>query len=112
MKNNEDDEDNVMVGFAKLEFNPKEDNLEDHAIMSGKQIKILNSKLNSILQFLNDSVGKSTISGKEVQYLLKSQESSTKNLTDGVNKRIDEWLALYSRNYNHEIEKLRDVARE
>lgn len=43
--------------------------------MSGEKYKILNSELNSILQFLNASDGKYIVSGKEVEFLLKSQQS-------------------------------------
>lgn len=51
MMNNEDDDDNedVMVGFSEFEFNLEEDNVCDTSIIFGKQFKILNSKLNSIL---------------------------------------------------------------
>lgn len=42
MKNNDYYNDDVMVGFAKLEFNLEEDNVPDNAIMSGKELKILN----------------------------------------------------------------------
>lgn len=86
MTNNADDEDDVMVGFAELEFNPEEDNVKDHDIMSDKHFKILNSKLNSILQFIHNSVRMSSVSGQEVKYLLKSQEARTNTLVDGVDK--------------------------
>lgn len=65
-----------------------------------------------MLQFLNNSTRTSTVSGHEVEYLLKSQESRTKTIIDGVDKRIDEELALHSQTFNHEIKKLQDVARE
>lgn len=63
MMNNEDNKDDIMVGFTELEFNPEENNVEDHDIMSSKQFNILNSKLNFNLQFLKDSSGKLTVSG-------------------------------------------------
>ncbi|CAI9280722.1 unnamed protein product [Lactuca saligna] len=46
--NNEDEEDE-MVEFAKLEIDHEEENVDDNAIMLGKHYKILNSKLNPIL---------------------------------------------------------------
>ncbi|CAH1424772.1 unnamed protein product [Lactuca virosa] len=61
----DDDEDDVMVGFAALEFNPEEDDVPDNDIMSGKQFKIPNFKLISILLFVNDSIRKSSVSGVE-----------------------------------------------
>ncbi|CAI9294800.1 unnamed protein product [Lactuca saligna] len=50
----------------------EEDDVSDNAIISDKQFKILNSKMNSILQFLNDNVGKSFVISVEVEYLLKA----------------------------------------
>lgn len=80
--NNEEDE---LVEIVELEFDLEEVNVGDNAIMLGKQYIIMNSKLNTILQFLNDNVGKSYMSGEEVDFSLKSQESSTKtSINNGV----------------------------
>lgn len=38
-----------MVSFAEIQFDPKEENIPDEMIMSGKKFKILNSKMNLIL---------------------------------------------------------------
>ncbi|CAI9299141.1 unnamed protein product [Lactuca saligna] len=67
-----DVEENEYIEFAELEFDSKED-VEDHAIISGKQYKILNSKLNTIIQFLNDSSAftLSYMSKEDVYFLLK-----------------------------------------
>lgn len=46
----------------------QEDEVPDEAIMFGKQLKILISKMNSILYFLSDTTGKTSISGIEVEY--------------------------------------------
>lgn len=61
--------------------------------------------MNLILQFLNDSAGKFVVSGVEVEYLLKSQESKTKALIEGVEKSIDERLATRSRTFNYKLTK-------
>lgn len=37
------------IEFVDLEFDPTEEDVEDHDIMSGKQYKILNSNLSMIL---------------------------------------------------------------
>ncbi|CAI9299835.1 unnamed protein product [Lactuca saligna] len=92
----EENDDDLMVAFANMHFNLQEDDMHDIAIMSGKQFKMLNSKLNSILEFLNDSVGKTYVSGVEVEYLLKSQESSMYTLIEDVDKRIEKRLATHS----------------
>lgn len=62
--NNEYEEDDEIVGFVELEIDPEENNVDDNAVMSGKQFKILNSKSNSILQVLNDNGSKSSMRGK------------------------------------------------
>lgn len=47
--NEQDDEDDITARYVESKFNIEEDDVPDNAIMSGKQFKILNSKLNSIL---------------------------------------------------------------
>ncbi|CAI9281178.1 unnamed protein product [Lactuca saligna] len=54
MTNNEEDE---TIKFYELEFDPKEEDVEDHTIMSGKQYIFLYSNLIIIIQFMNDSSG-------------------------------------------------------
>lgn len=71
----EADDDDVMVSFTELQFDPEEDNIPNEMIMSGRQFNILNSKMNLILQFLADTGSKHSISGVEVDSLLKDQES-------------------------------------
>ncbi|CAI9284535.1 unnamed protein product [Lactuca saligna] len=44
-----EEEDDIMVRFVELGFNLEEENVDDNAIMSAKQFKILNSKLISIV---------------------------------------------------------------
>lgn len=61
---------------------------------------------------MNDSARKSIVNGEEVEYLLKSQDSRTKALINGVDKRINEQLALHSQTFNHQFEKLQDGACE
>lgn len=92
--------------LLSLEFNPDEDNVEDHVRISGKQYMILNYKINSIIQFLNDSAGKSNVNGEEVKFLLKSQEPRTRTLIDDVVRVwMNVWLFILepsimkSRNY-------------
>ena len=55
-----DDEtdDGVFVGsFADIEFNPEEENIPNNMLISRKQFKILNRKLNSLLQLQADAGG-------------------------------------------------------
>lgn len=108
---NEHDEHDEMVRFVALEFDLEEVNMDDNAIMYVKQYKMLNVKFNFIHQFLNDSAGKTTVSGEEVEFLLKSQDSRTRTLFDNTVKGIDKHLATQCCTFNHEIEKLHDFSR-
>lgn len=103
--NEQDDEDDITARYVESKFNIEEDDVPDNAIMSGKQFKILKSKLNLILQFVNDSSQKFVVSGVEFEYLLKSQESRTKALIEGVDKSIDERFATHSPTFDYKIMK-------
>lgn len=48
ISNDETDGGGFGGSFADLEFDPEEENISDHLLMSGKQFQILNRKLNSI----------------------------------------------------------------
>ncbi|CAH1435811.1 unnamed protein product [Lactuca virosa] len=65
-----------------------------------------------ILQFLADTSSKHYVSGVEVEYLLKAQESRLRTLIDDVHKRNDERVLNHSQTLNGEIFKLRDVLKE
>ena len=71
---NDDDTDDAGFGglFVDLEFDPEEEDILDHMLMSGKQLKILNKKLNSILQSQADVRGKNSVSSIEVDVMLKA----------------------------------------
>ncbi|CAH1413019.1 unnamed protein product [Lactuca virosa] len=99
------DDDNFMVSLAELK-------IYDELIMSGKKLKILNSKMNSILQFLVDAGSKNSVSGVEVEYLLKDHESQLKSFIEYVDKRTDDRIITQSHTFNHEISKLCDVSKE
>ncbi|CAH1446505.1 unnamed protein product [Lactuca virosa] len=100
----------ITVNLSNKDTN--EENIPDELIMSGKQFKILNSKMNSILQFLADTGSKHYVSGVEVDYLLTTQESRLSTLIDDVDKRNDEMVLNHSRSINGEISKLSDVSKE
>lgn len=61
---------------------------------------------------MNNSAGKSSVSGVEVKDLLKSQESRTRKLIEDVDKHIDERLATHSQTFDYELTKLQDLTRE
>lgn len=41
------DKGDVMISFDDIQFDPEEDNIPNHMLMSAKQFKILYHKLNS-----------------------------------------------------------------
>ncbi|CAH1432086.1 unnamed protein product [Lactuca virosa] len=112
IQEDEADDDNVMVSFVELQFGHEEEDIPDDLFMSVKQFKILNCKMISILQFLADTGNKHSISGVEVEYLLKTQESRLKTLIENVDKRSDDQVVTQSCTFNHDISKLRDVEKE
>lgn len=110
--NEEENEDDFMVGFGDLEFNPNENDVPNNVIISSKQFKILNSTINYVLEFMNTSVGKSSVSGVDVEYLLMSQYSRTRTLAEGIEKSIDEKLSTHSFSFGYELTKIQDATRE
>ncbi|CAI9285288.1 unnamed protein product [Lactuca saligna] len=57
--NDDETDDGGFVGsFADIEFDPNEEDIPDHMLMSGKKFKILNQKLNSLIQLQADAGGK------------------------------------------------------
>ncbi|CAI9276744.1 unnamed protein product [Lactuca saligna] len=60
--------------FENLEFDEEETDCPDHMIMTMKQFKILNTKLNSILQSHADLGGGNSVTSLEVDGLLKLLE--------------------------------------
>lgn len=61
-----------MVSFADIQFDPEEENIPDHIHISGKQFKILNRKPNSLLQLQEDAGNRHSVSGIEVDVMLKA----------------------------------------
>lgn len=106
MMNAKEDE---HIDFSELEFDPDEEDVEYHAIMPGKQYKILNSKLNTLLQFLNDSSAFTTsfVVGEDVEFLLKGQETKMKNLVDKAISQLETRLSIYMSSFTYDIIKIK-----
>lgn len=100
LKTNDEDE---MVEFSMLGCNPEEEDVNDNVIMSGKQYKILNSKLNTILYFLNENVVKCFVSGDEVEFLLKNQESGMRNLITSYVTSLEDSMVVHHNSYKHDV---------
>lgn len=61
--------------FDDLEFDDEEENFLDHMLMSMKQFKIINKKLNSIIQSQADMGGSKSVSSMEIDGMLKAIEA-------------------------------------
>lgn len=77
----EPDHDDGSFGgtFEELEFDPEEEDIPDHMMMSGKQFKILNNKLNTIIQSQADAWGICSMSSMDVDIMLKTSEAKLFN---------------------------------
>lgn len=84
----------------------------DHMLMSGKQFKILNRKLNSLLQIQADTKSHNTVFGIEVDVLLKSQEHRLKTAMEQIETKHEERLKCHVENFQYEVKEIREVAKE
>ncbi|CAI9271624.1 unnamed protein product [Lactuca saligna] len=82
-------------------FDPEEENIPDQMLMSGKQFKTLNCKLNSLLQLRADKGNQNIVSGIEVDVLLKAQEHRLKTIMDQIDTKNEERLKRKSDSFNH-----------
>ena len=75
--------------FEALQFDSEEEEIPDHMLMSVKQSKILNRKLNAIIQSQADSGSKSSMSGVEVEYFIQEAEKHVLEKVHQVDKNIE-----------------------
>ncbi|CAI9265557.1 unnamed protein product [Lactuca saligna] len=91
-------DDEIMVSFANLEFDPEEENVPDNMIMSSKQFRILNNKINSLLQIQLRYVA------KELHDLFVEQVSKVKEYVDlkmvKLKSEIAKEVDKMEKNYN------------
>ncbi|CAI9300328.1 unnamed protein product [Lactuca saligna] len=81
----EHESDSFGGNFENLEFDEEEANIPDHMLMKMKQFKILNTKLNSILQSQVDLGGGNFVTSLEVDGLLKLLEGRITSKVSGMN---------------------------
>ncbi|CAH1421301.1 unnamed protein product [Lactuca virosa] len=74
--------------------------------------KILNNKINSLLQIQADNGGRKFVTGVEMEYLLKSRENCFRSLVESLEQKQVERLVVHSKSFDYEIQKLCDVAKE
>ncbi|CAI9262683.1 unnamed protein product [Lactuca saligna] len=80
-------DDEITVSFVNLQFDPEEENDPDDLIMPGKQFKILNSKINFLLQLQADTGGKNFMTVVEMKSLLKKQENHIQSLVESIEQK-------------------------
>ncbi|CAI9268460.1 unnamed protein product [Lactuca saligna] len=108
----EPNNDDIMVSFDDLQFDTDEENLPGDLNMSGKQFKLLNSTINYLLQIQEDTWGRHFVNGIEMEYLLKNQENCFRSLVEIIKRKQAEKLAVHSKSFDYEIQKLRDIAKK
>ncbi|CAI9272473.1 unnamed protein product [Lactuca saligna] len=106
------DDDDIIVSFTEILFDPEEDNIPDNMLKLGKQFKNLNHKLNFLLQIQADTGGRNSVSGVEVDIFLKSQEHRLKIAMEQIQKQHVVRLKHHVQNFQYEVTKLCDVAKE
>lgn len=80
--------------------------------MSGKKFKILNRKLNSLLQVQADAGSWNNVSGIEVDVMLKAQEFRLRTIMGHIETKHEERLKRQSDSYNHDVKSLKAIAKE
>lgn len=101
-----------MGSFAEIQFDPEEENIRYHILMSGKHFKILNRKVYSLLQLQAANGGRRTISVIKVNVMLKDQELCLKDTLDRIDKNNELPVKTQSYSFNHELKELKSVAKE
>ncbi|CAI9300406.1 unnamed protein product [Lactuca saligna] len=76
----------MCVSFADLQFDPEEEDIPNHMLISGKQFKIHNYRLNLLLRLQADVGNRNSVSGIEVDVMIKAQELCLKAMMDQMDK--------------------------
>ncbi|CAI9265512.1 unnamed protein product [Lactuca saligna] len=120
------DDGGFGVTFDALEFNQEED-IPDHMLMSGKQFRILNKKLNSIIQSQADVRGSNYVSSVDVDVMLKVHEANLFNrfssqIQDSESRLLEKMdandknnelrIKSQSSTFNRKVKDLKTIAKE
>lgn len=98
-----------MDSFANIEFDPIEEDIPDHMTMYGKKFKILNQKINSLIQLQDDGGGKNSVSGIEMEVMLKVQERRIQDKLDLLNQSNELRVKAQSNTFNGTLRDLKDI---
>ncbi|CAI9277284.1 unnamed protein product [Lactuca saligna] len=107
-----DDENEFDGTFSNIEFDPEEENILDNMLLTRKQFRILNKKLNSLLQIQDGGGNKHSVSSLEVDIMLKRQENRVHEAIFDINRNNEKQVKAQSSNFAYDLKELKVVAKE
>ncbi|CAI9288903.1 unnamed protein product [Lactuca saligna] len=108
--NNDDDEFDGT--FADIELDPDEENISDNMLLTGKQFKILNRKVNSLLKLQADGGGENYVSSLEVDILLKRQENRLLDAITDADRQNEKRMKAQSMSFTSNLKYLKAIVKE
>lgn len=105
------DEDVFDGTYVDIQFDQEEEDIPDSMILIGKQFKILNRKLNSLLQAQEDG-DKHFLSSLEVELFLKRQENHLYDVIQDVDRNNEKRVKNLLSTFASDLKDLNDVAKE
>ncbi|KAL7609165.1 hypothetical protein Lser_V15G10960 [Lactuca serriola] len=95
-----------------IPFDSDEEDIPDHMLMTGKQFKILNQKLETIIQTQADSGKMSSISAMEVDIMIKGAEKRIMGKIDKLDKNNELRLKSQGSNFTSAVQDLKAATKE
>ncbi|KAL7591219.1 hypothetical protein Lser_V15G33877 [Lactuca serriola] len=95
-----------------ISFDSEEEEIPDHMLMTGKQFKILNQKLKTIIQSQADSGRMSSISAMEVDIMIKGAEKRILEKVDQSDKNNELRVQAQGNNFTTTLKDLKAANKE
>ncbi|KAL7609544.1 hypothetical protein Lser_V15G13888 [Lactuca serriola] len=95
-----------------ISFDSDEEEIPDHMLMTGKQFKILNQKLKTIIQSQADSGRMSSISAMEVDIMIKGAEKHILEKVDQSDKNNELRVQAQGNNFTTTLKDLKAANKE
>ncbi|KAL7607644.1 hypothetical protein Lser_V15G16187 [Lactuca serriola] len=95
-----------------ISFDSEEEEIPDHMLMTGKQFKILNQKLKTIIQSQADSGRMSSISAMEVDIMIKGAEKRILEKVDQSDKNNELRVQTQGNNFTTTLKDLKAANKE
>ncbi|CAI9264285.1 unnamed protein product [Lactuca saligna] len=106
-------DDGGFVGsFDDIEFDLEEENIPDNMLMYRKPFKILNLKLNSLLQIQADVGDNHSVSGIEMDVMLKAQELRLLNMIDQSDEISELRVKNQYETFNDALKELKTISKQ